>query len=509
MHNDINHKNVIIIPFHIKSVLLYHSLSKKGINVLNFWDNDKQLNGKNYCGIGISNPVSCCKQNEEALIIIFYKKFEIEISKQLSILGYTNLISAHSLNIDGIEDYYDCLNDTDLYKINPKYERFLYIENKQYSLHTMPTSELVKKILEMGKSKKIKKARIILLFSHELSITGAPIALYYVSRAIEVNGDIPIICCKNNGPLVRIIQKKKISVLVDYKLIESRLFTDIVSLSDVIIINTLSYQSINVIEALIEKHVPIVWWIHEGRMGYTDKLIKRIPQPLSENIHTYCVSNYSRKSLLDVMPDLTIDVLTFGIENFYGKRKEYNNDKFIFMSIGTIGYIKGQDILCEAIRKLDKETRQKCKFVFVGKSLDFNNVYSDVLATKKKYPTNVSIIGEVEYDKIGELLSMCDCMVCASRDDQMPMFISEAMMFKKICICSENTGFVDIIIDGVNGFIFKNNNADELCNKIEYVIKNPFKLATMKKKSREAFDNYFKFSVFEKNLYKIINLIIK
>jgi glycosyltransferase involved in cell wall biosynthesis len=49
-------------------------------------------------------------------------------------------------------------------------------------------------------------------------------------------------------------------------------------------------------------------------------------------------------------------------------------------------------------------------------------------------------------------------LICASRDDPMPVVVTEAMMFSKVCICSENTGSANIIQDGNSGFVYKDNS---------------------------------------------------
>jgi glycosyltransferase involved in cell wall biosynthesis len=119
------------------------------------------------------------------------------------------------------------------------------------------------------------------------------------------------------------------------------------------------------------------------------------------------------------------------------------------------------------------------------------------------------LTGEVERNKIVEFLHKCDCMVCASREDTMPIFITEAMMFHKVCICSENTGFASIINDGVNGFIFRNNSSDELCRKLTYYVENHALLDNMRAKSRDTYESNFTFDKFSKTLLGELDFIMK
>ena len=505
-----NSKNIIIMPFHLNSVLLFHSLSCKGIQVISFWDNNISLNGRLYEGTSITLPPHAESLNEEVAVIVYYKDFEQEITKQLFDLGYSNVISAHDLNLDETLDHFGSINLENLIRINPrfkKYKRKLYIYSKIHTPMKKPT-EMLKIISdEFCKRGKKPKARKILLLSHELGINGAPIALQNAANAIAEVGDIPILCCRMEGSLLETLRTEGIPVLIDILLMESDFFMQLVSLCDIVIVNTFTNQSLKAIKILNGLSIPVLWWVHEGDMGFAHVQIDKFPPIFEKNIHIYCVGKYSINSLSIFHADISARILLYGIVDFYSGDRISSSERLSIMTIGKIGIRKGQDTLCDAIRKMDDSIRKKCEFVFVGKEVFNKPVYENVVALKNEFPNNVTIIGEVERDKISELLCMCDCMVCASRDDPMPIFITEAMMFHKIVICSENTGFKYLIEDGVNGFIYSPNNADELCSKLEHYVKNSAGFSIMKNNSRKTYENNFSFSIFRNNLIEILDMI--
>lgn len=43
-------------------------------------------------------------------------------------------------------------------------------------------------------------------------------------------------------------------------------------------------------------------------------------------------------------------------------------------------------------------------------------------------------------DEIKSLMQQCACVVCSSRDDPMPTFVTEGLIFGKPSIVSEHTG---------------------------------------------------------------------
>lgn len=503
-------KKVVIMPFHLKSALLFHYLSCKGINVAGFWDNDESLSGKSYDKTGILLPPPSKSFGEEVTIIVFYKKFESEIIKQLTDLGYSDIFSAHDLDLNEIEDYYDSINEVDLVRIDPRFEKYvrtLYVGSKIFFPIKKPSDMLDIVYDEHYKHGRKENIRITLLVSHVIDITGAPIALLNAAKAIANNDGIPIVCCRTEGSLLPALLAEGIPVLIDFKLIESDFFLQLISLCDSVVVNTFTTQSLKVIEKLNGLSIPVLWWVHEGDTGFEYIQINKVPALFEKNIHIYCVGNYSKAALKRFRADISAGILLYGIEDFYESDSVSLNERLNIMTIGTIDTRKGQDILCDAIRKLDNTKRDKCEFVFIGKEVSGEPVYEDVLALKNEFPDNVTITGEVERYEISKHLYKCDCMVCASRDDPMPIFITEAMMFHKIVICSENTGFRYLIEDGINGFIYSPNNADELCNKLEYYINDYSEFAAMKSKSRKTYEDNFTFKKFSKELNQIMNEI--
>ena len=144
----------------------------------------------------------------------------------------------------------------------------------------------------------------------------------------------------------------------------------------------------------------------------------------------------------------------------------------------------------------------KVFFVFIGKKAS-EKIYATIISLKRKY-SNVLWIPHLERSGIFELLRQADCVVCASRDDPLPTFVTEGMMMGKICVCSENTGSASFIQHGENGFVYHENDANVLSSCISHVIWHYRELDAMKIKSRETYEKYFTEERFQQNLAEII-----
>lgn len=354
--------------------------------------------------------------------------------------------------------------------------------------------------------------RNILIISHELSMTGAPITLQYVVKALIKNGDYPVILSPKDGKLKDEFLKEGIPVIIDDSIYGSDNWMNLAENFDIIIVNTI-VQYLNIIE-LSKTSIPTLWWIHDAREGYELYMKDIIPNEIGDNIHVFCAGIYAKNVLNDYRPSYNPDVFLYGLPDFSMNVPEIPNykleneeERLIFVNVGTIEKRKGQDVLAKAISSLSTSYIDKCKFIFIGKKIS-DNIYASLIEIKKSFPENIELIDEVKRSDIMDIFNQATCIICSSRDDPMPVFMTEGMMMSKICICSENTGTATLIEDGKNGFVYTNNDHKELADKIMYVIENSDKIDSLKRESRKTYENYFDMDIFDNNLLNIISDII-
>ena len=113
--------------------------------------------------------------------------------------------------------------------------------------------------------------------------------------------------------------------------------------------------------------------------------------------------------------------------------------------------------------------RERSLFVFVGKTAgDERNrkLANRVLHLAGKYPDNVIMSDELSVSQIYKIYDKIDYLVCSSREDCMPVVISEAMSLGKPVICSSNTGSAEIIRNFHAGYIYGYNSPKRLVSLI-------------------------------------------
>ena len=116
--------------------------------------------------------------------------------------------------------------------------------------------------------------RRILLVSHELSRSGAPVALANLARYLVRAGYAPAVLAPVDGPLRAVFEAIGIEVQVDpAALVDARVTANRLTGFGVVIANTiLAWRAVYAARA---RQVPCLWWIHELTFGQA--LAQRTP----------------------------------------------------------------------------------------------------------------------------------------------------------------------------------------------------------------------------------------
>lgn len=359
----------------------------------------------------------------------------------------------------------------------------------------------------------------VLLVTHEMSRTGAPVVILDTAKVLIKNGYFVTIISPTNGPLLEEFLQEGIPVIISHELsflqmkIES---TEIlkkgldldyfVRYFDKIIFNTATLY--NFIKRYMNTNKKIIWWLHEGSETYKG-IGDRIPKFLTENIEVYCVGQYAANQLQEYGFHYNPKILLYGVSDCAKKsNKTVKTNKIRFLTVGSINGRKGQQYLIEAIKNLPKKYLEMAEFLIIGDSAFGDSLGEKIknnLIDYAKQVDNVKVSPTVKREELFKIYETIDVLVLPSTDDPMPIVATESFMFRKICLCSKNTGTASYIKDKENGFVFESENVAELTDKILYILKNIRELDNIKENGRKIFENYFDMSIFEKNILSIIN----
>ncbi len=240
----------------------------------------------------------------------------------------------------------------------------------------------------------------------------------------------------------------------------------------------------------INTDVPVFWWIHESEDSIRTQC-PDMPNPylLSENIKIYGVTSKVKEAFSNIYR-YEIPTLHMAIVD---RKDEYprinRSDKTVFVLPAGYTYIKGQDIMLEAILSLPEEFRNKAEFLFCGYKVEGQEeYYNEILRISEKIDC-VKHLGKLDKDQMYKLYADADCVVAPSRIDSTPTTIVEAMMFGKLTIASDKCGITRLMTDCVNGFVF--STVDDLVKRLLLVISDRDSLCKIAEAGREIWSREF------------------
>lgn len=436
-----------------------------------FADNNIQNQGKKLYGIDIIAPHDILKQNFQKIIIMTPKNSEA-IRQQLIALGIPD---------KEILDYSTFQSMKRVFSMTCYYPRDLYYSRCRC-------------ICVKGKK--------ILMISHELEYAGAPVVLYYAAKLLKEKGYEIVVASPIEGPLCSEYMKEGIKVVVDNSLRETNsILIDWFKKFDIIFICTLAMNE--TVKILQNINIPIIWWLHEAEAGYQAFWNDSLWDIDMDKVSVYTGGDRALKFFCKYFRNGHASNLLYGVPDKYLPEYEDNNHRnIVFALIGTVNERKAQDIFLEAVEMLPDGNVMGAEFWIIGKFSDNN--YCDEILKKAESNPNIKILGEVSLDELSELYKGIDVVVCPSRDDPMPVILTDAMMLEKVCIVSDHTGTASLITDRVDGFIFKSGEARQLAVIMGWAAGHPSELKAMGKKARKIYEDYFTMECFKRNLSAII-----
>ena len=343
------------------------------------------------------------------------------------------------------------------------------------------------------------------LFSHVLDMTGAPIVMVSAVPVLRSMGfEVTVLGPSDNGSL-ELFREAGATVLTRAGCISSPALWGLALCADFVIVNTV--VSGRVVRALSDTGVPVLWWLHDAFAGYPH-IAHQIPKTIAPNVQVYSVGKHAAAAMHGVRPDFEIHQLIYGLpdyakEDFPVYDLGYANGRPLFVTVGSFERRKGQDVFCNAIRLLPPEVRNKASFLFVGKAAD-KEMMDAVRSLTADYPQNVFYCKRLSRDEIKSLMQQCTCLVCASRDDPMPTFVTEGLIFGKPSIVSEHTGTAGLVTEGVDGFVYKDDDPAQLEKLLCWAIEHPDDLAAMHDDCRKLYERYYSKEAFAATLQQAV-----
>lgn len=348
---------------------------------------------------------------------------------------------------------------------------------------------------------KINREHIV-LFSHALTETGANIVLYRTALVLIELGYNILLISREDGELRSCYLAAGIDVIIVPDIIFYReTWEKSVSNALFFIVNTFwFYYFIQELDDSLKSKC--IWWIHETFP---------FPSVGKEQFHKCingirCVIAVSKRVEEEIKYTYEYDdliVLPWGIPERKKDTASIDEEKFVFAIIGTIdSELKGQDIFIDAVEMLPDLDKKQAEFWIVG-SGELPEHEQEVIQHNKC----IKITGHIKQERIPELYSRIDAIVCPSRKEALSVVAVEAFMNEKIVIVSDVAGVVDYMMPNEDGFVFESGDIKKLSEIMHWVLYHRDKAKDIGKHSRKVYDTFFSMEQFRKRINKMIEMV--
>ncbi|MEY2493342.1 MAG: hypothetical protein QOH24_2293 [Verrucomicrobiota bacterium] len=311
----------------------------------------------------------------------------------------------------------------------------------------------------------------ILFVSPDLSRSGAPLLLFHLAEWCRANGFFVAVIAPTDGPLRENFVTAEIPLIIDPLSSSNHpSLARLIGNFDLVVANTI--KTANAITVAHAADVPVVWWIHETKLG--ERFLRKDPR-ISAALPLASLLIAPSEQSLAVYRHHTgspLHKLVSGIPDFRLATKPDGKvpDRVRFLMLGTIEKRKGQDIFIDAIRRMDPALAGKALFTIVGSGTEM-----EFVARIRQAASEISYLQVSEpvgHEQSLSLLARADALVCASRDESMPLTILEAMCFGKAIVSTTVGGIPEYLTDGINALLIPPENPAALAGALERLIRD-------------------------------------
>ncbi|PYI91215.1 MAG: hypothetical protein DME97_14815 [Verrucomicrobia bacterium] len=329
----------------------------------------------------------------------------------------------------------------------------------------------------------------VLFVSHETTLSGAPIQLVHLAGWLQERGWKILVATPDHGPISDMLTGAGVPTVV-----EPTLLTDLTHAwlrerskeFDVVVGNTIA--SWPAIRAAHLEGKPALWYLHETLVAV--RLIRAIPEMASALTMADLLVTPTQQTarIYEGLTEVPIEIVPYGIPR-PPVLASSGSERVRFLTLGSFEPRKGQDILAEAIAKMDGATRERCRFKMAGRVLD-DAFYAELQSAVAGFE-QVELIDALDHASALTLLNETDVVVLPSRDETMPIVILEAMGLGKAVISTDVGGVREWLRGGLNGLLVTKEKSKALALALAACADLPEFVQQIAAAGRRTFERHF------------------
>lgn len=214
-----------------------------------------------------------------------------------------------------------------------------------------------------------------------------------------------------------------------------------------------------VIMAIHNVHVP------KGGVNYRFmKLYNAFTMKCFKYFHTFSMSQH--RELCQSVDEEKILLAPFVLKDYGEATRERNSNAVTFLNFGNVRDYKRLDVLIDAAEKVYEKTNIPFRIIIAGSCNDWQK-YQALVKHEEIFDFRIA---RVENDEIPNLFNESDFFVAPYQDIAQSGSSIVAINYGKPIIASDLEAFREYITDGETGYLIRPADADDLAEKMLYVI---------------------------------------
>lgn len=369
--------------------------------------------------------------------------------------------------------------------------------------------------------KRFDSQKTVVIFSHDISLTGAPLLASKISEQMKKDGYSTIIASMNKSSESKFMEKS-CDLLIENK----------VNIKNVVyLIRKLNRSGINkaicntvvtgeFTQILNQYEFNVISLIHEMRSSTEILQAEKMIESISENANTLifpaqCVLDdfvsweYKIKGKAIILPQGNYKETNGIVVSEHYRQKlistlKVEQNAIFFIGVGSINFGKGVDLIpliAEKMIKKEKDFGVVFHFIWLGSSNSQSGyeIWLKNQIHKMGLENRIHFLGHLENETdYFEKLAGCTAFVLLSREDSMPTVLFESISIRlPVVAFKENGGAEELLSEG-RGYLVDYMDIDAYCDTMFKMIKNEdirnitTQKAQIEIKSKYSFSNYVK-----------------
>lgn len=232
---------------------------------------------------------------------------------------------------------------------------------------------------------------------------------------------------------------------------------------------------------LFSKTKYITWSLGSDIYNYKNNFFtRRLLNKILKGAHSRFADGYE---LCEIVKDISKKECLF-LPTFNEIKRELTSsykivkqqDNYLnLLFVGRLSYVKGVDLLIEALNylKINFQINFKCKIVGDGDLLE----PLTELVCKYKLEKNIFFLGKItDSRKLEQLYESSDCLIIPSRSESIPIVLCEALQFNLPMIVTNVGDMAKIVSENELGYVVTNTEPESFSKVISFIIDNNSKL---------------------------------